>query len=152
MKIYFDYLSVARQHMANMVEKYDLKTLNHIPDGFNNNLIWNFGHVVVTQQLLNYGLSGIESKVPNDLINKYRKGSQPEAAVSEEEVKTLLKLSANCLEMLTQDYENGVFKTFKEYSTSFGVTLSNIEEAIAFNNIHEGLHLGYMMSMRKLMH
>ena len=30
-----------------------------------------------------------------------------------------------------------------------GVDLSSFEDAILFNNIHEGIHLGYMMGVRK---
>ncbi|MBD1422623.1 DinB family protein [Sphingobacterium chuzhouense] len=31
-------------------ENYSLDQLNKIPNGFNNNLIWNIGHIIVTRQ------------------------------------------------------------------------------------------------------
>jgi hypothetical protein len=34
-----------------------LEQLNKIPEGYNNNLIWNIAHVVVVQQMLVYKLS-----------------------------------------------------------------------------------------------
>lgn len=36
------------------LDTYSLDQLNTIPDGFNNNLIWNIGHVIVSQQGLIY--------------------------------------------------------------------------------------------------
>jgi len=37
-----------------MITPFSLEQLNKIPEGFNNNLIWNIAHCVVTQQLLCY--------------------------------------------------------------------------------------------------
>ena len=50
---------------------------------------------------------------------------------------------------MEEDYHKGVFKTYNEYTTSYNVTLNNIEKAIMFNNVHEGLHLGYIMALKK---
>ena len=35
-------------------------------------------------------------------------------------------------------------------TTSYNVILKTVEDAIVFNNIHEGLHLGYMMALNRL--
>jgi hypothetical protein len=50
---------------------------------------------------------------------------------------------------LDRDYQEGIFRHYVPYKTSYGVELNNIDDAIIFNNIHEGLHLGYMMAMVK---
>jgi hypothetical protein len=51
---------------------------------------------------------------------------------------------------MEKDYAAGLFNEYKAYPTSFGVTLSEIEEAIMFNNVHEGMHLGYCIALRKV--
>ncbi len=33
--------------------------------------------------------------------------------------------------------------------TSAGIRLESVEDAIAFNNFHEGIHLGYVMALKK---
>ncbi|MFT7612776.1 MAG: hypothetical protein ACI9J3_001742, partial [Parvicellaceae bacterium] len=38
---------------------------------------------------------------------------------------------------------------FTEYTTSYNITLKTVEEAIAFSNMHEALHLGYAMAIKK---
>jgi hypothetical protein len=59
-------------------------------------------------------------------------------------------LALSTVDLLEEDYKNGIFKQFKTYTTGYNATLSNVEEAIMFNNIHEGLHFGYAMALRKL--
>ncbi|MGB3545158.1 DinB family protein, partial [Rubrivirga sp.] len=46
-----------------------------VPDGFSNHVLWNLAHVVVTQQLLVYGLSGLPLNVPDEWVLAYRKGT-----------------------------------------------------------------------------
>ena len=52
--------------------------------------------------------------------------------------------------LLASDYDEGYFAEYKTYSTSFGLELKNIENAI-INNIHEGIHLGHVMAQRKIL-
>lgn len=144
-----DYTQKSRENFVSLLDAFSVDQLNHIPAGFKNNLIWNFGHVIVTQQLLCYKLSGLEMQVSDEQVQVYRKGTRPEHAVSAEEVQDLKQLARQTVDQLRQDLEKGVFREFHEYTTSFGVTLSSIEEAIHFNSMHETMHLGYAMAMRK---
>ena len=41
----------------------------------------------------------------------------------------------------------GVFSNFTPYTTSYGYTLTCIEDAIHFNNTHEGMHLGVVIAL-----
>ena len=47
------------------------------------------------------------------------------------------------------DFKERKFKTYNEYTTGTGYNLSSLEDAFEFNNIHEGLHFGFMMNIRK---
>ena len=78
-------LRQTRQNILARMADLTLAQLNIIPVGFSNNLIWNFGHVLVTQQLLCYKRSGQEMLVEEEIVNKYRKGSRPAAPVSLDE-------------------------------------------------------------------
>ncbi|MBD8487654.1 DinB family protein [Echinicola sp. CAU 1574] len=139
-----------RENFINLINGLSLDQINQIPKGFNNNIAWNFGHIVVTQQIICYKLSGLPLLVEDDLVEKYKKGTKPEAPISEKELENLKILALSCLENLKNDLLIGSFKEFKEYTTSFGVTLTSIKEAIEFNSIHEGMHLGYAMAQRRL--
>lgn len=122
-----------------------------IPKGYRNNIWWNIAHVVVTQQLIVYNLSGLKMKVPNELVDKFKKGTVPDGTATDEEMDMIKGFLFSTVEWTQGDYENGVFKDFNEYTTSAKVTLRDVEDAIAFNMFHEGLHLGVILSLEKML-
>jgi molecular chaperone DnaK (HSP70) len=54
------------------------------------------------------------------------------------------------VDFLREDLRNHVFKTYESYTTSMDIKLSNISEALAYAAWHDSLHLGVMVSQRKL--
>jgi len=146
----FQVLKNTRTIFNKIIENNALEDLNKIPNGFNNNIIWNIGHVVVSEQLLAYRLSGLESMLSDEMINKYRKDTKPEGKVTQEEVNEIKVLLSSSLKKTESDYTNGVFKNYKTYTVSTtGNTLNNIDEALQFIAIHEGLHYGYVLALLK---
>ena len=146
----FEYLRATRKNVLKIIQQHDLESLNLIPDGFNNNIIWNVGHIIATQQLLTYELAGLPTIIHKDYIDKYRKGTKPSGSVNNTEFESLKELLYTAIDKTEEDFNAGKFEDFKVYEASFGVTLNNIEEAFTFNNIHEGMHLGNIISMKKL--
>jgi hypothetical protein len=145
----FTITATSRNLVSKILENHSLEQLNKIPEGFSNNLIWNIGHIVVTQQLLVYKLSGLKMMVSDELVEKYKKGTKPEQEVTQVEVDEIKSLLFATIEKTKKDYESGIFKNFQEYPTSTGFILKNVADAMAFNNFHEGLHIGILMSLRK---
>ncbi|MCM4166701.1 hypothetical protein KCTC52924_01550 [Arenibacter antarcticus] len=123
--------------------------LLRIPDGYRNNIWWNIAHVVVTQQLLVYKLSGQPMRVDSALVDTFKKGTVPDGTATEEELNQISGLLLATAEWAQQDYENGVFSGYEEYTTSVNVTLRTVEDAIMFNVYHEGIHLGTILSLLK---
>ncbi|MBC2839424.1 DinB family protein [Robiginitalea sp. SC105] len=139
-----------RKNLQGFLHAFDAGQLNRVPDGFSNNLIWNLGHILVVQQLLVYGLSGQVLHIPQELIPKYQRGSRPEGDVGQEEIALIGKLLADTVPLLEEDIRENRFGTFRPFTNSAGFRITDLPQAVAFNNFHEGLHLGYMMSIRKL--
>lgn len=150
MKFTFEVLANTRNSLKNILEKTSLEDLNKIPEGFNNNIIWNIAHIIVSEQLLVYKLSGLPTVLSNEMIEKYRKDSKPEAFVTQEEVDEIKGLLLSTIKKTEADYKNGVFKTYIEYTVSTtGNTLTNVDEALQFAFFHEGLHMGYVLALLK---
>lgn len=145
----FDITLKTRTIFLNFLETLTIKQLKTIPEGFNNNIFWNIKHVVITQQLLIYELSGLPILVSEVELESFRKGSKAKENLTQEDVDLLKEQLFSTLEQTKIDYNNGLFKTFTEYTVSTKSVLSNIEEALEFNNFHEGIHLGYILAMRK---
>lgn len=151
MEYTFDICLKNRKLLERFIETHTLEELNKVPTGFNNNIIWNIGHSIATQQLLTYGLSGLTPKISMGFINKYKKGTKPEVAVTQQEVDKIHTVLFTALGQLQEDYEAGLFKDFKEYTLSTsGGTLSKVEHGLEFNNFHEGLHLGCCIQLSRL--
>lgn len=146
----FDICLKNRNILDGFLNQFSLDKLKKIPDGFSNNLIWNIAHVIVTQQLLVYGNSQLPMLVSDEMVAKYRKGTKAEHDVNQEEVNEIRSLLFSTLEKTQDDYFNGHFKNYIEYTVSTKSTLTNVEEALEFNNFHEGIHLGYILALKKL--
>jgi len=150
MKTQFDILRKNRELVLKRIDGLSLEQLHKIPVGFKNNIAWNVAHLVVTQQLLHYKLSGLQCLVPDDLIEKYRKGTAPSEEFTQEEFDEVKELLEGLPDTLEEDYNEGIFKEYTEYPTSTGFVLTSMDNAIAFNNLHEGIHLGTIMALTKL--
>jgi len=145
----FEITRMSRKIVSQFLESYSLDQLNKIPEGFKNNLIWNIAHIVVTQQLLVYKFSSLPMLVSDELVQKYMKGSKPEGDATQADVEEIKILLSKTIDQTQEDYDNGIFKNYQEYPTSTGFVIRNVEDAMVFNNFHEGLHIGIMMSLRK---
>lgn len=144
----FEVLQNTRTFFKNFIETNSFEDLNKIPNGFNNNIIWNIGHIVVTEQLLVYKLSGLPSMVSDALIEKYRKGTKPSGNATQQEVEEIKTLLFSTINKTAEDYKNQTFKNFTPYTVSTtGNTLNTIDEALQFILFHEGMHLGYVMAL-----
>jgi hypothetical protein len=147
----FKITRVSREVYDRFFDDYSLQQMNKIPPGFSNNLIWNIGHIIVSQQMLVYGGAGEQLHVSDALVGKYMRGTKPEHDLSQKEADEIRALLFAPVERTEQDYYNKLFKTFTERKTQLGFTLSTVEDAITFNNYHEGIHLGIMMSIKKFL-
>lgn len=151
MEATFRIWQTSRGLYQNFLDNYSLEQLNTIPAGMSNNLIWNIGHVIVSQQKLVYALSGLPMHISDSLFEKYQNGSRPDGNATQAEVDEIKKLLSEMVEKTKSDFEAGVFKEFHTYQTKTGFHLGTWKEAMEFNNYHEGIHLGIMLQIKKFL-
>lgn len=149
MNYHFQAHKQVRENLLELLNTSSIEDLVLIPDGFNNNLFWNIAHTVATQQLLHYYLSGNDFRIDKYWIETYKKGTIPKLDVSISEVEDLGFLLVETSKILVKDYEADFFSSYTPYETSFGLKLSQIQDAIIFNNMHESLHYGYAMAQKR---
>ena len=81
-----DTIQATRKLFLTLLESLSIDELNIVPQGFNNNIIWNFGHVIVSQQILCYKLAGLPLKIEDTFVSKYSKGTKPETFINDTEL------------------------------------------------------------------
>ncbi|MGB6153811.1 MAG: DinB family protein [Pricia sp.] len=146
----FDTTLQNRKLLYKILDNTPKEQLLEIPTGFRNNIWWNIAHVVVTQQLLLYKFSGLQVRVPEEYVAKFKKGTVPDGKATDEEIKEIAGFLISTADWAKEDYEAGLFKEFDAYTTSLNVSLNDIEDAMTFNIFHEGLHLGSILGLQKV--
>ncbi len=150
MKEIVEIQNAIRANLIAILESYSLPQLALIPKGYSNNIFWNIAHVTATQQLLCYFLGNIPMKIDKFWIDNFKKGTSPNLKIEKEHISELIQLLKNQPLDFLHDYDNNRFETYQNYPTSMGITLKSIEDACRYNLFHEGLHLGYVMAMKKI--
>ncbi len=139
-----------RKYFLNLFKELTPEQLFYIPKGYKNNIIWNIAHVLITEQMLTYVLSGLNISVDKKFIKKYGKGSKPSTKVSQKDIEEIKTILIPAIQKTEKDFNNKVFKTYTEYPTSTNIVLKNIDDALQFNSFHEGIHFGIILSIKKL--
>ncbi|MCP4884915.1 MAG: DinB family protein [Flavobacteriales bacterium] len=146
----FKTASFTRSTLVKIMEKRSNEELLKIPENYNNSIFWNIAHLLVTQQLICYKLSGLKIKIDESMVSKYGKGS---IATEDTDVADIQYVKNHILDLsqeIEHDYDKGLFKDFNPYMTSTGIELRSIEDAISFGAFHDGIHLGVILSLMKI--
>ncbi len=145
-----DYNIAIRNNFKKLIEEITIEDINKIPEGYNNNILWNYGHAVATQNVLLYKHSGLEFSLPDDFIATYRKGTfPPKLDDPKAELEVIHLFSEQSIAHLRKDLADYKFQEYDTYETSFGAQLENHHDAMQFNNMHESMHLGYCIALKK---
>jgi len=150
MKKEIERLKKTRIFLLDLIKDLTTEQLNEIPKGFNNNIIWNLGHLIASQQGLSYVRAGLKPIVEESLIRTYKAQTKPTSYISEEEIRTIKDVSISVLDRLEEDYNKQLFSAYEAFTTRYDVPITTIDEAINFLLFHEGLHMGYIMAMKKV--
>lgn len=151
MKKAIEIIHQTRKSALEHIKELTIEQLNHIPDGFNNNIAWNLGHMVAAQQGVCYKRSGnTPMHINDDFFIRYKPESKPERFITPEEIEEIKILLFSTIDKLEIDYQNSIFGEHAPWTTRYGVHISNLDEAINFLPFHEGLHFGYIMALKRV--
>jgi hypothetical protein len=146
----FEMLDLSQQGFIKMLDSLSLEQINKIPQEYNNNLVWNFAHVVAVLQMLCYSRAGLPLQLDEHFVTMYKAGTKPESSVTAEQYATIKVYASEGLNKLKADYKAGVFKTFQPYKTLVGVEINTVEFAITYVLHHHGIHTGSAAAIKKL--
>lgn len=144
-------LKKARALLLEGINDLTIEQLSQIPAGFNNNIVWNLGHMIAAQQGICYKRAGATPVISDDFWEKFKPGSKPEGTAEAAEIENIKNLFLSSIDQLEIDCNTHVFDNYTTWTTSYRVEIANINDAISFLPFHEGLHSGIIMALTRLM-
>ena len=146
----FELLRFLRGMGAGVAEGLDEAQLLTVPDGLSNNIVWNLGHVLLYESIFLYAQSGVTQPVPESYSELFKAGTSPAEWDAPPDVAEVVERYKTQVDQTASDFETGKFNDFKTMKISDQLTLGSLEEAIAFHCFHEGVHLGRMGALKRL--
>lgn len=139
-----------RNNTLEVVKSLTLEQVNQIPEGFTGNIAWHVGHMVSTHRGLVYQLNGAGNDMEKEFVLKFKKGSVPESDITQLEWDFILQKLISQVDDLERDLANEeMWGDTHEYATSYNYTITSLEEGVKFSNLHQALHLGYIMALKR---
>lgn len=145
-----DNIKKTRSIILELISDLNIEQLNRIPEGFNNNIIWNLGHLIAVQESIFYLRAGLPINLDQKFFDSFKNGSKPDIEFSAEEINSIKILLITSLEKVDNDLKMGIFNNYQAWKTRFNVEISSINDALNFIPFHEGLHVGCIMAYKKM--
>ncbi|MFC0216653.1 DinB family protein [Paenibacillus chartarius] len=120
------------------------------PAGFPNNIRWNLGHILITQEQLATHFAGMEPQLPPEYLrwfgNKTKPSDWTETTPTLQELKHRLQIqTAYICDKLGPRLDDPALKPF----VRLGREMTTIGEVLTHSLYHEGLHQGAILGLRK---
>jgi hypothetical protein len=130
-----EFLKNQRSNLLLQLEKLSNDELSFIPEGSNNNILWNLGHILVIPQHHFYVVKGHTPHVKQYYIQHYMSGSHPNATDIGKEFKEIKELLLPTADYLKNDYDKGMFNNFRAFGSK------DFIETLEFLTKHETGHI-----------
>ena len=129
-------------------ENLKVEQLNAIPYGFNNNIVWNLGHILVVTDELLYKNSHFSFPVHDFDTSGFKKGTRPEKVINEKDISSIRSALSDTIPQ------------FRKLITAYAMASQNKEsdlleklsndKSIHFILFHEDMHVSTILRQLKL--
>lgn len=153
MEFVFKQLEWVRNVTLQAVKELDENQADHIPNGFNNNIRWNLGHIYLVHEKFSFGFAGEPMQLPEGFTELFGNGTKPsdwkEQTPSLPSLIEMLKEQPARIEAAFKNRWNE--RVANPFTTRSGLTLHTIGEFINFTLYHEGVHVGAIQALRRFL-
>ena len=147
----FKTFAITRHHLVRELKDLSHEQLLTIPDGREDNILWNLGHVTCSLARLTYARAGRPLPLPEEWLGLMGKDTRATDWTSPPDIEEVLLRFRALPPHIEADYKAGKFTTYEPLQITPQHTIDTIEEAIAFHCFHEGLHIGYVLTLKQLL-
>lgn len=148
-----EHIKSFRHFVLKQISSLTSEQLNKVPEGYNNNIIWNLGHLVSTTQALCYKRAGLAITIDDKYVDPFLPTTTPANYITPEETEVINRLLISTIDTLQRDVENNIFSNYtksERIEQVYSIKVSSIDDAIDFLLYHEGFHSGYILAMMHL--
>lgn len=143
---------IARSYMRQRIEGLSNEQLLLVPTGAENNILWNVGHVVLSHFRLVYRPAGAAVPLPESWNEWFLPGTSPAGwGNCGPDVSEVMDQFESQFDRIAADHTKGLFSAYKAFELKSGSRLNTVEEAMAFNLMHEGIHIGAIIALKQRM-
>lgn len=146
----FEIIRQTRKFLLTTIEELTTEQLNEIPEGFNNNIIWNLAHIVAAQQGVCYVRGGLKPVIDDQFFNAYKPDTKPTTYVDEAEIAKIKEWVVSTIDRLEQDYNSKIFEGYQSWTNRYGVEHRSIDDTLYFLPFHDGFHIGYITALKRV--
>jgi hypothetical protein len=147
----FQQMNFIRNRTIALLDATPVEILNEMPKGFNNNLLWNYGHIFVAQEYLLFTFLNEKHSVPPTYRELFNMGSTPKNW--NVETPSLAEIRSYLVEQPKRMMEtfSGRLEELGEKPFVLGPTVKfkTLGEVLGFANFHEGVHQGTITSLKR---
>lgn len=142
---------ILRGFTLGLIESLDESIADIIPEGYNNNIRWNIGHILVSQYYIMYGPEQAAKRMPAAYGALFGRGSTPRDWQRElPSFATLAEELRTQMERIEQDFTNRLDEVLPQPMTlGDGMEMKTFGELMIFTFYHEGWHAGYIQSLKR---
>ena len=144
-------LRASRTRLLHLLETVDQEILFTIPENFNNNIIWQIGHCITSQQRHMYMRSGLPMHISNEFMESFKIGTSPSIWKITPDINELKHLLLDTVDHLQEDLKSQLFVHYEPLSLPMGIYIKNHVEALKAAIFHEAEHSGIILSYLKLL-
>ncbi|MES2780916.1 MAG: DinB family protein [Bacteroidota bacterium] len=148
---HIDWLMANRTKLVKIIDQYSDDFLFEVPQGFNNNIIWHMGHIVVSQQRVLYMRSGLPMHISTVYHDFFKNGTSPSTWSGKPDTAEIKDSLLNTVERLKEDLKKDIFHKYEPMVMPVGYTVNNHLEGISYTNLHEAEHTGNLLYLSKFM-
>lgn len=139
----FKHMETVKDITEKSLKRIPEEAADFIPDGFNNSIRWNFGHIVYIQEKIAFLLLKEKSGLPASYEELFSAGTSPRTWKQEPpSLKEIAGIMADQKDRILQFMPGRLEETLPEpFTNKAGITFHTAGEAFLFSFYHEALHM-----------
>ncbi|TLS36058.1 DinB family protein [Pseudalkalibacillus caeni] len=147
-EVLFNQLESYREYTLHLLDSVTEEEADAVPDGFNNNIRWNLGHIYLDQFDWIQHLTKEKINIPEGFREWFGFGTSPaDWKEPPPTLETLKELLGNQIACIRDQYGHRLEEQFPETECE----MHTIAQVLVRTVFHEGLHIGAIISIKKFL-